>query len=46
MPEGPSLVILRERAESLAGLKVLEASGNTKQGLLRLPGSRLKSVRT
>ena len=46
MPEGPSLVILRERAESLAGLKVLEASGNTKQDLLRLPGSRLKSMRT
>ncbi|AXK72748.1 endonuclease [Lysobacter sp. TY2-98] len=46
MPEGPSLVILRESAESLAGLKVLEATGNTKQPLERLPGSRLRAVRT
>ncbi|WP_133499253.1 DNA-formamidopyrimidine glycosylase family protein [Cognatilysobacter terrigena] len=46
MPEGPSLVILRESAESLVGLKVLEATGNTKQPLERLPGSRLRAVRT
>ncbi len=46
MPEGPSLVILRESVESLAGLKVLEATGNTKQDLARLPGSRLQAVRT
>ena len=46
MPEGPSLVILREAAASLAGLKVLEASGNSKQDLSRLPGSRLRAVRT
>lgn len=46
MPEGPSLVILREKASPLAGLKVLEASGNTKVDLSRLPSSRLRAVRT
>lgn len=46
MPEGPSLVILREATESLVGLKVLEATGNTKQPLERLPGSRLRAIRT
>ena len=46
MPEGPSLVILRERAAPLVGLKVLEAGGNTKVDLSRLPGSRLRDVRT
>src|SRR6476469_4306028 len=46
MPEGPSLVILRERAEPLVGLKVLEASGNSKQDLARITGSRLRAVRT
>ena len=46
MPEGPSLVILRERAEPLVGLKVLEASGNSQQDLARITGSRLRGVRT
>src|SRR6476660_4407884 len=46
MPEGPSLVILRERAEPLVGLKVLEATGNSKQDLARITGSRLHGVHT
>ena len=46
MPEGPSLVILRERAEPLIGLKVLEVSGNSKLDLARITGSRLRGVRT
>ena len=46
MPEGPSLVILRERAQPLVGLKVLQASGNSKQELSRITGARLVDVRT
>ncbi|GAB6194726.1 DNA-formamidopyrimidine glycosylase family protein [Lysobacter xanthus] len=46
MPEGPSLVILRERAEPLVGLKVLETTGNSKQDLARITGSRLRRVHT
>ncbi|HZV38800.1 MAG TPA: DNA-formamidopyrimidine glycosylase family protein [Pseudoxanthomonas sp.] len=30
MPEGPSIVILRERAEGFAGKRVLDAGGNTR----------------
>ena len=46
MPEGPSLVILREAAEPLVGLKVREATGNTRIDLERLRGRRLLAVRT
>ncbi|TZF90423.1 DNA-formamidopyrimidine glycosylase family protein [Cognatilysobacter lacus] len=46
MPEGPSLVILREEAESLAGLRVREVSGNSTQDLQRLAGKRLHTIRT
>lgn len=46
MPEGPSLVILREAATLLVGLKVREATGNTRIDLDRLRNRRLLAVRT
>lgn len=36
MPEGPSIVILREAAAKFAGRKV-RVSGNARQGIDRLP---------
>jgi endonuclease-8 len=46
MPEGPSLVILREAATPLVGLKVREVSGNSRIELQRLKGRRLEGVHT
>jgi endonuclease-8 len=46
VPEGPSLVILREEAASLAGLRVIEAGGNSKEDVQRLAGKRLLAIRT
>jgi len=36
MPEGPSIVILREELETFAGQKIISVSGNTKIDLKRL----------
>lgn len=38
MPEGPSIVILKEEAQQFAGKKVISAGGNTKIDRLRLIG--------
>lgn len=46
MPEGPSLVILRELAEPLVGLKVKAVEGNSRIGIERLKGRRLQGVHT
>lgn len=46
MPEGPSLVILREQAERFAGRVVTEVAGNSKQDIQRMRGRRIVSVRT
>ena len=46
MPEGPSIVILRELAADFAGRKVLRVSGNSKQDLQRLQGRKLKALRS
>lgn len=46
MPEGPSIVILREAAAKFAGRRVLRVSGNTKQDIDRLRNKTLKSVRS
>lgn len=46
MPEGPSLVILREATEPLVGLKVKEVGGNSRIDLQRLKGRRLEGVHT
>ena len=46
MPEGPSIVILKESAEEFSGKKILRAEGNSKLDLSRLVGQRIKSLRT
>jgi endonuclease-8 len=46
MPEGPSLVILRELAQSFAGLRVLDAQGNSKIDKTRVIGQRILALRT
>jgi endonuclease VIII len=46
MPEGPSLVILREATECFPGRKVMQVEGNSKQDLQRLKGRVLRGVRT
>src|SRR6185312_11302492 len=44
MPEGPSIVILKEQAARFAGQVVREVSGNSKQPLQRMQGLRLLEV--
>ena len=47
MPEGPSLVILREESARFAGKKIVRAEGNTKAvDLERLAGQKVVSLRT
>ena len=46
MPEGPSLVILRELASRFEGRRVLEAYGNTKIDKARVVGRRIVALRT
>jgi endonuclease-8 len=46
MPEGPSIVILREDAAGFAGRKVLRVSGNSRQDIQRLQGRKLLAVRS
>ena len=46
MPEGPSLVILREAAARFAGRKVLRVSGNSTQDIERMRGRKVLAVRT
>lgn len=46
MPEGPSIVILKELAKQFEGKKILHAIGNSKIDLTRLPGEPIKSVRS
>jgi endonuclease VIII len=47
MPEGPSLVILREESSRFAGKKIARAEGNTKAvDLDRLAGQKIVSLRT
>jgi len=41
MPEGPSIVILKEAVSSLKGKKVIAISGNTKVDLAHLEGKRV-----
>ncbi|NYZ63249.1 DNA-formamidopyrimidine glycosylase family protein [Luteimonas deserti] len=44
MPEGPSIVILREAAGHLAGRKVLDVTGNSTQDIQRLRNRTLRGV--
>jgi endonuclease VIII len=46
MPEGPSIVILREQVERFAGCRILQAEGNAKIDIPRLVGQRVKSFRS
>ena len=46
MPEGPSIVILREAATRFVGRKVLSVEGNSKQDIARLRNRTLRAVRS
>ena len=46
MPEGPSIVILREEAAHLAGMRVTHASGNTRLDAERLVGRTIVALRS
>jgi formamidopyrimidine-DNA glycosylase-like protein len=46
MPEGPSIVILKEQAASFAGKKILSAEGDAKIDKVRLVGQRIVALRS
>lgn len=46
MPEGPSIVILKEAAQDFAGRKVLRVSGNSKQDIDRMRGRKIVALRS
>ncbi|HEV2681130.1 MAG TPA: DNA-formamidopyrimidine glycosylase family protein [Rhodanobacter sp.] len=46
MPEGPSIWILREQAAAFAGQTIRHAEGNAKIDMQRLPGQRVRSLRS
>ena len=46
MPEGPSIVILREEAAAFAGRTILHAKGNAKIDMEQLPGRRVLALRS
>lgn len=46
MPEGPSLVILRELVQPFSGLRILNAQGNSKIDKARLAGQKIIALRT
>jgi endonuclease-8 len=46
MPEGPSLVILKELTQDFVGRKILHAEGNSKIDISRIQGHYIKSLRT
>ncbi|MBA2329365.1 MAG: endonuclease [Flavisolibacter sp.] len=46
MPEGPSLVILKEEVKSFEGKKVLVVEGNSKQPIEKIQGKKLVEILT
>lgn len=46
MPEGPSIVILRELTESFSGKEILHAEGNSKIDIERLVGKKIHAIRS
>jgi endonuclease-8 len=46
MPEGPSIVILKEAVAEFKGQKVLEVSGNTKVDFSRLEGKKITDFKS
>ncbi len=41
MPEGPSIVILKELVQPFTGKKIISVDGNSKQDIQRLSGEKL-----
>ncbi|NUO75865.1 MAG: endonuclease [Lysobacter sp.] len=46
MPEGPTIVILKEEAASFVGRKVRRVSGNSKQPIQRMQGATVQALRS
>ncbi|MDW8850507.1 endonuclease [Flavobacterium sp. MMLR14_040] len=46
MPEGPSIVILKEETEQFAGQKVISVSGNSAIDLERIEGKVIQAIKT
>ncbi len=46
MPEGPSIVILKEEAAGFEGKKILSVSGNSKQDIEQLKGKKVISFKS
>jgi len=46
MPEGPSIVIMREALEDFKNKKVIAASGNAKIDITRLQGKKIKNIKS
>ncbi|KQQ84687.1 endonuclease [Xanthomonas sp. Leaf131] len=46
MPEGPSIVILREQTEAFVGRKILRVSGNSKHDIARLDQQKVLALRS
>ena len=44
MPEGPSIVILRDEAQKFAGKVVREVSGNSRQDIQRMHGLKVRAI--
>src|SRR5512133_3092480 len=46
MPEGPSIVILREQVAAFTGCRILRAEGNAKIAMDRLAGQKVRAFRS
>ena len=46
MPEGPSIIILKELTKDFVGKEIQSVEGNSKIDLSRLPGAIIKSIRS
>jgi len=46
MPEGPSIVILKEEVQQFAGRKIISVSGNSKIGINRIAGQTVLSFKS
>lgn len=46
MPEGPSLVILKEELDSFKGRKVLQVIGNSKENIQQLKGKKIEDFKS
>lgn len=46
MPEGPSIVILKEEVQAFKGKKVLQVSGNSKEAIKRLEGQKITDFKS